>query len=446
MSDSSSSYSEDVEDHFESDLSSSSSDEDDEVANQDISKYHFCPDHKAGSMKKDCKTCSAALSVISDPVLVNRLLSATDAGNLSRYAIRCDDVEPTLSLSPLTVELAKETFNGGKFRDRKVWRDMIEKYLTLSHSDHLKLTDDIAAEDVFNKFRGDRKYNFIFKFMSDMKVALKDLRLGQRPLFKIIESLSENLANLRKLGEDLGMEFPESAPPRKGTNVPRGGCKVPDHLDYESTANIFPCPDLSQFLADTGLSRDEGDTLAEMFEKYRKEFVEKFMDLYKSQATALTGYDDYLMFYRNIYSHVDALLKDLLRDKAASLFKPDVKSEILAKSSTLTKDANKAQCGLFGGDVKIRSALTKATKNDLVLKKAVNSTYSRSRERKNSSFNRDRSRSRSRSRSRERTRSSGSRGFQKSSSKSDYQKGKRKSSFRKPSSAKKSRTDKNKSD
>ena len=103
---------------------------------------------------------------------------------------------------------------------------MIEKYLTLSHSDHLKLTDtdtdDIAAEDVFNKFRGDRKYNFIFKFMSDMKVALKDLRLGQRPLFKIIESLSENLANLRRLGEDLGMEFPESAPPRKGNNVPKG--------------------------------------------------------------------------------------------------------------------------------------------------------------------------------------------------------------------------------
>ena len=132
------------------------------MGDQDISKYHFCPEHKSGSMKKDCKTCSAALSVISDPVLVNRLLSATDAGNLSRYAIRCDDVEPTLSLSPLTVELAKETFNGGKFRDRKVWRDMIEKYLTLSHSDHLKLTEDIAAEDVFNKFRGDKKYNFIF--------------------------------------------------------------------------------------------------------------------------------------------------------------------------------------------------------------------------------------------------------------------------------------------
>ena len=441
MSDSSSSSSEDVEDYHESDLSSSSSDEDGDVGDQDISKYHFCPEHKAGSMKKDCKTCSAALSVISDPVLVNRLLSATDAGNLSRYAIRCDDVEPTLSLSPLTVELAKETFNGGKFRDRKVWRDMIEKYLTLSHADHLKLTEDIAAEDVFNKFRGDKKYNYIFRFMADMKVALKDLRLGQRPLFKIIEDLSENLANLRKLGEDLGMEFPESAPPRKGTNVPRGGSKVPDHLDLESSANIFPRPDLSQFLADTGLSRDDGDTLTEMFEKYRQEFVKKFMDLYKSQATALTGYDDYLMFYRNIYSHVDALLKDLLRDKAASLFKPDVKSEILAKSSTLMKDANRANSGLFGGDVKIRSALTKATKNDLVLKKAVNSTYSR--ERKNSSFNRDRSRSRSRSRSREKTRSSHhSRGFQKSSSKSDHQKGKRKSSFRKPSSAKKSRTDK----
>ena len=148
--------------HHESDPDgfSSSSDEDSEdqyCDHVDISKYHFCPDHKAGYMKKDCATCSAALSVISDPGLVNRLLSVTDtkAVNLERYKVRCDDVEQTMFLSPSIVELAKETFNGGKFRDRKVWKDLVKKYLTISHSDHLKLTEDISTEDVFNKFRGD---------------------------------------------------------------------------------------------------------------------------------------------------------------------------------------------------------------------------------------------------------------------------------------------------
>ena len=149
--------------HHESDPDcfSSSSDEDSEdqyCDHVDISKYHFCPDHKAGSMKKDCATCSAALSVISDPELVNRLLSVTDtkAVNLERYKVRCDDVEQTMFLSPSIVELAKETFNGGKFRDRKVWKDLVKKYLTISHSDHLKLTEDISTEDVFNTYRGDK--------------------------------------------------------------------------------------------------------------------------------------------------------------------------------------------------------------------------------------------------------------------------------------------------
>ena len=96
----------------------------------------------------------------------------------------------------------------------------------------------------------------------------------------------------------------------------------------------------------------------------------------------ITFYDDNLIFYRSVYSHVDATLKDLLRDKMASLFKPEVKSEILAKSSSSVKDSSRNRSGLFGGNAKIRAALTKATKNDVVLKKAAR--YGRKR--KNSSF------------------------------------------------------------
>ena len=442
--------------HHESDPDSFSGSSDEDSADQerdhdDISKYHFCPDHKAGSMKKDCEACSAALSVISDSDLVKRLLSSSDtnAVNLERYKVRCDDVEPTIFLSPSIVELAKETFNDGKFRDRKVWKDLVKKYLTIPHSDHLKLTEDISTEDVFNKFRGDKKYNYIFKFMSDMKEAMKDLRLAQRLLFSSIQSLSSNMTDLRKLGEDIGITFPESAPPRKGAKVPRTGGKVPDLLDYESCANVFPCPDLSQFVAAARLSDNESDVLEEIFTKYREGVVESFMTLFKTQATALTSYDDNLIFYRSVYSHVDATLKDLLRDKMASFFKPEVKSEILAKSSSAVKDSNRNRNGLFGGNSKIRAALTKATKDDVVLKKAAR--YGRKR--KNSSYVRDRSwtrsRSRSRSRSRERPSSSYPRRSRKSaSSKSDYQRNKRKSSFykSKASSYKKSRSDKPKSD
>ena len=293
--------------HHESDPDgfSSSSDEDSEdqyCDHVDISKYHFCPDHKAGSMKKDCATCSAALSVISDPELVNRLLSITDtkAVNLERYKVRCDDVEQTMFLSPSIVELAKETFNGGKFRDRKVWKYLVKKYLTISHSDHLKLTEDISTEDVFDKFHWDKKYNYIFKFMSDMKDAMKDLRLAQRLLFSSIQNLSTDMTDLRKFGEDIGIVFPESAPARKGANVPRTGGKVPDLLDYESYENIFPCPDLVQFVEDSQLSDNESELLEKIFGKYREGVVKTFMAMFKTQATALTSYDDNL--YNNFLS------------------------------------------------------------------------------------------------------------------------------------------------
>ena len=66
----------------------------------------------------------------------------------------------------------------------------------------------------------------------------------------------------------------------------------------------------------------------------------------------------------------------------ASLFKPEVKSEILAKSPGSAKDSSRNRSGLFGGNAKIRAALIKATKNDVVLKKAAR--YGRKR--KNSSF------------------------------------------------------------
>ena len=108
--------------------------------------------------------------------------------------------------------------------------------------------------------------------------------------------------------------------------MPRTGGKVPDLLDYESCENVFPCPDLAQFVEFSQLSDNESELFEKIFGKYREGVVKTFMTMFKTQATALTSYDDNLIFYRSVYSHVDATLKDLLRDKMASLFKPEVKS------------------------------------------------------------------------------------------------------------------------
>ena len=281
------------------DYETESSEEDNEdPPDVDVSKLQLCPDHKPGSMTRECDSCAAALVLIPHSSVINKLLSATDAGNHSRYAGRCDEVEATLDLSPMTIDLMKETFNEGKFRDKKIWSDIVKSHLTLKTQDHVKLTEDITTEDVFNKYRREPRFKPVFKFVSAIKDAIKDVRLAQRPLFSIIQSLSDELNLLRKLGEDVGIDFHKVPPSRKGNNVPRGGRKVPNYLDYESSANVFPRPDLTEWLTQNDVNAEGAQDLEAILDKYRNEVVQEFMDLFKSFSTVLTKYDDNLIFYR----------------------------------------------------------------------------------------------------------------------------------------------------
>ena len=84
-----------------------------------------------------------------------------------------------------------------------------------------------------------------------------------------------------------------------------------------------------------------------MFEDYRESFSNVFMELYDVSSKNLTESDDNLILYFDMYSHVDACIRDLLRDKLASLFKNDVKSDLLTQSSS--KKLTEKATGLFGG-------------------------------------------------------------------------------------------------
>ena len=128
-------------------------------SNVDLSKLHLCPTHKAGSMTKDCPKCSAALSIINDPITIQELTSgAESSGLLSRYAGRCDQVKPTIELSDSVIELAHNMITKGQFRAKNAWTDVIKDYLTLPTAQHEKLSQDIILEGVFNKFCHDKRY------------------------------------------------------------------------------------------------------------------------------------------------------------------------------------------------------------------------------------------------------------------------------------------------
>ena len=65
-------------------------------------------------------------------------------------------------------------------------------------------------------------------------------------------------------------------------------------------------------------------------------------------TTYINSAEDYLQFYTQIYSHSDGTIRNLIRNKVASLFTADVKSEILEQSCQKTMKEEKSS-GLLGG-------------------------------------------------------------------------------------------------
>ena len=166
------------------------------------------------------------------------------------------------------------------------------------------------------------------------------------------------------------MEFPETEPPRRGVNVPRTGRNVPNKLHYETYENIFPYPDLSDYIQKHNLSQEAETDLRILLEVYRDRVSGKLVDLYEMFSKSLNASDDLLIFYFDLLSHIDATLRELIRDKVASLFKKDIKSEVLSQSSS-KKNKEENNVGYFGGDKKMKLVLSDATKKSTILDKAV---------------------------------------------------------------------------
>ena len=316
----------------------------------DVTNLQLCPQHKPGAMSRSCSTCAAALNFINDKGKVKMLTqngANTEDDFVNKYGTRCDDVTPTLLLSDSTVKVATQVFNKGQFRDKRVWGDIVKKFLTVSPEVHEALSVDLKSEDSIEKLRRDKRYSHVFQYRQDLSSSLKSLRVTQRLIFSLAEKINVNLSVVRGIGEKAGIKYPDKAPPREGGSVPRDGRSIPDQLHYSSAADVFSRPDLSQFCRDNELSEEAAKTLADMFEDYRDSFSNMFMELYDVTSKNLTESDDNLILYFDLYSHVDAGIRDLLRDKLASLFKNDVKSDLLTQSSS--KKLTEKATGLFGG-------------------------------------------------------------------------------------------------
>ena len=318
---------------------------------QNLKLLKLCPNHESGKMTRSCSTCAAALSLITNKEIINKLCSESKDSSLSsRYAGHCDTIVPTLTLDPDTIKLAENIFSKGVWRDSKLFPDIVRKYLTLPAEQHERLNADLKMEDVLRKFKKEKRFKPIFDYQKDLMDSLRNLRVIQRPLFASMERVNSDLVKIRSIGEKAGIKYPDSAPIKsdaEGVHVPRVGHAVPDQLKYSNFDEIFPRPDILEFVQEHGLDLNAANAATALFKKYREDVVKQFMDLFDVVASSLNATEDYLIFYSNIYTMVDSSLRELLRNKSSNLFRRDIKLEILDHTSSMKM--NKKPTGLFGG-------------------------------------------------------------------------------------------------
>ena len=325
--------------------------------NVDISKLSLCASHKPGSMTRECQSCCEALTIVDKRRIPELLAREPGSDLLSRYANRCDQVKSTLSLSDSVLALGKQTFTKGQFRNKKIFAEMTKKYLTLPQSQNKDLTLDIMTEDLFTKYRKTKKFSNLFKFQSDIQSCHKNLRLSQRVVLSMIDDTNNELTTLREFGVSAGLQFSVDPPLRTGTGVPRDTRQLLNHLQISSNSEVFPRPSLDSFFQLMANENNEVSDLNKEFlinilKEYRIAVGSKFIQLFNKFASFLNSMDDKEIFYMDMYSHADAGFRELQRERMASLFKSNIRDEILEESSSKRKeeDNKKDPQGLFGGD------------------------------------------------------------------------------------------------
>jgi hypothetical protein len=250
-------------------------------------------------------------------------------------------------LSSSMVEVASQVFSKGTFKDSRMWMDLVKKYLILPPVDHDKLSTDIKTEDFISRFKREKRFKVIFRHFQEMLEALRNLRIAQRPLFAAIDMVNTKMMEIKKIATEAGVQFPHIAPVRSSDLVPRNGRTTLDDLKTSSFDSLFPRPDLADFIREAGLNHELSDKLVKILVDYRGFVTKGYKELYETTADTLTKIDDYTIFYLDLYSHVDGMLRDLTRNKVASLFNTDVRNDLLEQSSS-SKLMDKPG-GLFGG-------------------------------------------------------------------------------------------------
>ena len=177
--------------------------------------------------------------------------------------------------------------------------------------------------------------------------SLENLRICQRPLFSLVEDTNVGIDALESVGADVGLVFSDDPPVRARAHVPRGGRVVTDKLAIVSDEDLLPVTDIGAMCSSAKLSSAQAGIVLQFIENYRAGDVSEYISLFKMFATHLNKSDDQLLFYMDLYSHIDGSFRDIIRQMVSSIFRTDIRENVLNQSSS--RSLVSKPLGLFGG-------------------------------------------------------------------------------------------------
>ena len=295
----------------------------------------------------------------------------------SRYSGRSDEKPPSMVLTDSTLELALNTFTQGRFRGKNHFRDLVNKYLSLPPMQHEKLVQDLQLEPLFKKIETEKRFKYLFALKRDMGDNHKNLRLCQRPLLQIISIVDSSLSFARESGIAAGLQFKDEALLRINHKVPK---PLTNNLALDQpNSSLFPLPEMPSMLEGLAHISGEDANILKANEKqlfntvlaYREHVGSLYMHLFNVLTQNLGDIEDYLAFYCDLYSHVDAGIRDFVREKLAKCFKSEYRGDVLGRNLSRDQKTGLTETGLLGGEERVRSLLGEATKKDDLLKKSL---------------------------------------------------------------------------
>ena len=345
----------------------------------EASVVKLCEEHKSDPVPTSCVTCRLVTRAVKPAVLVELMrlhkgkddLASEIPTAAARFSVRIDEKPPTLTLTEGDLTLAQSLFSKGKMSPASTFDDLTRDYLFLPANQNELLIKSIQLEQLLLKYKKDKAYTYIFQYVEQMAKVAKHLRIAERPIILAMGEMTRFMNAVRQNGKNLGFLYP-AQPPLVQLLGPR---KVEDKLTYQQLPGLpLPLSSVDTLLQGTSVSVSDKEIITTNYlameaslKEHQRDQSNKlglFMDTVVGSVNRL---DSFLGFHMDLYSHCDGELKDMMRDKAATLFNPSYRAAVKGGSRGSVSGS-----GLLGGESAVRQRLTDATKEDDLLAKTIN--------------------------------------------------------------------------